>query len=417
MDELATLEPRRLDEVTESALAPDRRTCARFDREHDAIGVLVVKQARSGDRPGLRREAEVLQAVGGTALVRFVELRDLPDATELVVRDTGGPSLAAVLHDPSTRPADALEHLAEACDVIQRLHTTGWTHGRICADHVLLTPRGRMRLCSVRDAAPIEVDPDQARRDRASLLRMVDDWVRSTAGPANKPWVRLVSIRVARRTRRLVDDPDPVLLARVLRRSAVRAPSIRSVLGTAIAATAVGVVSILALGRGGTDGGVEATAALRATTTSTTAVVTGTTPVTPMATTDAAPVDQVPIGTTPTDTTRTSGADRGCDGCTDGMSVEGNTVTVGTTRYRLGRDGDLAVVGDWDCDGDATAALLRPSTGEVHTFDAWPTGSEPLAATALGTFDGATAITAAPTGCGPPVVTDADGTPLSTGSR
>lgn len=377
MDELATLEPRRLDEVAEPARAPDRRTCARFDREHDAIGVLVVKHARSGDRPGLRREAEVLQAVGGTTLVRFVELRDLPDATELVVRDTGGPSLAAVLHDPSTRPADALEHLAEACDVVQRLHMSGWTHGRICADHVLLTPRGRMRLCSVRDAAPIEVDPDQARRDRASLLRMVDDWVRSTGGPANKPWVRLTSIRVARRTRRLVDDPDPLLLARVLRRSAVRAPSIRSVLGTALAVAVVGVVSILALGRGGTGDGVEATVAR----------------------------------------TRTSEADRRCDGCTDGMSVEGNTVTVGTTRYRLGRDGDLVAVGDWDCDGDATAALLRPSTGEVHTFDAWPTGGEPLVATASGTFPGAVEIATAPTGCGPPIVSDADGTPLGTGSR
>ena len=26
---------------------------------------------------------------------------------------------------------------------------------------------------------------------------------------------------------------------------------------------------------------------------------------------------------------------------------------------------------DWDCDGDATPALLRPSTGEVFVFPRW----------------------------------------------
>jgi len=39
------------------------------------------------------------------------------------------------------------------------------------------------------------------------------------------------------------------------------------------------------------------------------------------------------------------------------------------TRYRLGRDGDVAMLGDWDCDGRATPALYRPATGEVFLFD------------------------------------------------
>ena len=28
--------------------------------------------------------------------------------------------------------------------------------------------------------------------------------------------------------------------------------------------------------------------------------------------------------------------------------------------------------GDWDCDGQATPAIVRPSTGHVVLFDAWP---------------------------------------------
>ena len=41
-------------------------------------------------------------------------------------------------------------------------------------------------------------------------------------------------------------------------------------------------------------------------------------------------------------------------------------------RYRVGRGGDIVVLGDWNCDGDRTPAVLRPVTGEVAVFDSWP---------------------------------------------
>ena len=41
-------------------------------------------------------------------------------------------------------------------------------------------------------------------------------------------------------------------------------------------------------------------------------------------------------------------------------------------RYAIGAEGDLVVIGDWDCDGEATPAIARTSTGHVVLFDRWP---------------------------------------------
>lgn len=41
-------------------------------------------------------------------------------------------------------------------------------------------------------------------------------------------------------------------------------------------------------------------------------------------------------------------------------------------RYAIGAEGDLVVIGDWDCDGEATPAIARPNTGQVVLFDRWP---------------------------------------------
>lgn len=38
-------------------------------------------------------------------------------------------------------------------------------------------------------------------------------------------------------------------------------------------------------------------------------------------------------------------------------------------RFRMGEEGDLPVLGDWDCDGADTPAVYRPATGEVFVFD------------------------------------------------
>lgn len=65
------------------------------------------------------------------------------------------------------------------------------------------------------------------------------------------------------------------------------------------------------------------------------------------------------------------------DGCPSDAVWADNVLAVALgdgppRRLRLGQPGDQLVVGDWDCDGDDTPALYRPSTGAVVYFDDWP---------------------------------------------
>jgi hypothetical protein len=50
--------------------------------------------------------------------------------------------------------------------------------------------------------------------------------------------------------------------------------------------------------------------------------------------------------------------------------ADGVLVAAGQ-RWALGQSGDLVAIGDWDCDGQPTPALLRPSTGSVFVFAKW----------------------------------------------
>jgi hypothetical protein len=65
------------------------------------------------------------------------------------------------------------------------------------------------------------------------------------------------------------------------------------------------------------------------------------------------------------------------------------TLVHGDARWRVGRSGDVVVIGDWDCDRTETPAVLRPATGEVWSFPRWPVGDEPLTGTLVATVPGA----------------------------
>ncbi len=80
------------------------------------------------------------------------------------------------------------------------------------------------------------------------------------------------------------------------------------------------------------------------------------------------------------------------DGCDDTVALDGEIVEVGGTRYALGIPGDTAVVGDWDCDGLATARVLRATSGEVFEFDVWATADADAVGRLVGTVDGAVGI-------------------------
>jgi hypothetical protein len=70
-------------------------------------------------------------------------------------------------------------------------------------------------------------------------------------------------------------------------------------------------------------------------------------------------------------------------------------------RYQVGVAGDLALVGDWRCDGGALVALYRPSSGAVFVFESWPRPGERVESTAVTVASSGSSVTAdaRPDGC------------------
>lgn len=104
-------------------------------------------------------------------------------------------------------------------------------------------------------------------------------------------------------------------------------------------------------------------------------------------------------------------ADADGDGCPEALAIERGTgapptgpatvadatvITAGGVRWRVGEPGDLVAMGDWDCDGESSAALLRPTSGDVFVFDGWATPARPLTVLAARRAAGATGIRAEP---------------------
>jgi hypothetical protein len=72
--------------------------------------------------------------------------------------------------------------------------------------------------------------------------------------------------------------------------------------------------------------------------------------------------------------------------------VDRGTVSAGSARWTVGEPGDVIAVGDWDCDGRAAPALLRPATGDVFVFPGWASEGKPLTVEARDRLAGAVAI-------------------------
>jgi hypothetical protein len=79
-------------------------------------------------------------------------------------------------------------------------------------------------------------------------------------------------------------------------------------------------------------------------------------------------------------------------------------------RYRIGRPGDVVVLGRWGC-GAALPALLRPATGELWVWDRWATAEDPQPARLVRRIPGARSVSVEPgPSCDRLRVTGRDGT-------
>lgn len=94
-----------------------------------------------------------------------------------------------------------------------------------------------------------------------------------------------------------------------------------------------------------------------------------------------------------------------------GAGLESPLVEHDGARYAIGLPGDLVVLGDWDCDGTTTPAVVRPADGTVWSFPSWTTGPEVLAAEPVSLAAGAIGATtrAGTEGCDVLAITTAAG--------
>jgi hypothetical protein len=74
--------------------------------------------------------------------------------------------------------------------------------------------------------------------------------------------------------------------------------------------------------------------------------------------------------------------------------------------------GDRVSLGDWNCDGEVTPAVLRPTTGAVFVFDKWATGTSDVSVSPTATIAGAVDVQARDDlqGCSTLVIIRNDGT-------
>jgi hypothetical protein len=381
----------------------------------------------------LEHEAEVLVSARHPGVVELLHVDD--DEHSLTTAWVGDRSLEVVR---TLAPEEAAGVVAALADTLADLHDIGLVHGRVEPSHVILTATGRPVLCGFAGGGyagtlppPSPPPPpdfcDPAAPDGVALASSVDVFgvgallrtlVADGAEDAEpiperrwwperlRPWHgygRRTLLTLADHA--TADETDRRPTARHLAdaiRQAVPGARLPVALGTddgyehlrtdetpsgadrgrpaVLLAAGVGLVLLVIGASSLRDGGGAATTAARATSLPPTSNV-------------APPVQ--PRGPMPV-------LDR------DG------TVHVGEARYAVGAPGDVIALGDWDCDGSVTPALLRTSSGSVFRFDRWATPTVEVEVHAVATVVGAVDLDEAvgPDGCSRLVATLADGSTM-----
>ena len=420
-------------------------------------GGRLVARKRSRDKADAARlvhEAEVLGWARHPGVVELVTCEPDGDAVVLSTDFVGTHSFETLGRVPVERATGLVAAVAET---IADLHELGVVHGRLDPSHVLVGGDGRPILCGfagggrvattpppgpphtpgfcdpaapsdatlspaadvyglgcllrwlIEDGQQTDIEPIPDRRftvsrvraswsgfHRRALLTLADhatDEVASRRPPARRLAQDLLDTVP---TAALVDVPASADRKTFLTRHRITA---LAVLGVAATVGVLGVGALRGSGSAATPNTREVD------------IPSSTTVTTVQVTTTALPV------TTASEASCTSAApvadDLDGDGCGDPVHVEdGRVIVVGTARFTAGEAGDRVAVGDWDCDGTATVAVLRPSSGAVFVFDEWATALSDISVPPRATVPGAVNLQAREhgNGCTTLVALRTDGT-------
>jgi hypothetical protein len=324
-----------------------------MDVTHDTEGGFVAKRAGAADeRRRLQGEAAVLRVLAHPGVVQLVSVEGSDPPDGLVLRRVPGGDLRRL----GPQSLEVIAGLGAAiATTLADLHDLGVQHGAIEASHVLLDDQGRPVLCSFGRAQrglPSAEAGVWRRRDVRALARLllahlepgssigVDRALRQAAGPGRQRrcrdarWLaRRLAVRVP--GARLPDppaapSPDQPQRApaphgeRFARKVAWRRPV--AALGIA---TGCGVVTLAVLAGTGR-----------------------------WSASSLPPGRQLPC----------PAVDAGCRP----VATPAGVLTTSTGRYLVGEPDDVVILGRWSCGSVALPAVLRPKTGQLWTFAAWP---------------------------------------------
>ncbi|HEC09559.1 MAG TPA: hypothetical protein ENI86_08330 [Acidimicrobiales bacterium] len=375
---------------------------------------LVVKTGSGPEAERLRHEARVLAAVDHPGVVELIDVADSDGRVRLATAWIDGVDLVG---EPPTTLIEVARTMAAVARTLADLHEIGIIHGDVSAEHIVVDSVGRVTLCgfsrallSTDEAELVDLTASGGEThsgssgdvaihwpgpavDLAATGALILDLVAAvpdtgngvaieredlthlgelaceSAGPT-PTGIDFTMAELAERLARLCPRPAP---------AGERAdPPGRRGAGRRFAvpvAIAVGALVLVALTGGGsavTDtipsgpGPSDAPAAV------------ATPPPTLRPTTTTAPTPSVApellasaVVPCPLPTRAMQRADIDGDGCPEGWYRTGAVLVADGVRYSIGDDDDLVTVGDWNCDGVATPALVTVPEGRVFLFPGW----------------------------------------------
>lgn len=431
---------------------------ARIRQEQQSAQLVVVKRATEpAQRSALRREAHALGSLRHPGVVDVVDYTTAVDHDELTTGHAGSVTLA------DFRPANMgsiAGVLAGVAGVLADLHAAGHSHQRLAPDHVIIGASRHPTLCSFSEAGQATADAIAA--DMAAVADLIDALMpRAATGPTRRarrqhnalahaaaacraPGANAIDVArrlayvpgsvapeangrgtdlppspavdgsgtspdLAMATTRLAGPASATVESTRTWRDRVQPISAATQSRRALVVAMLGALVLIA----------GALAALSLHNSASIAFTAGTTAT-------SRPAQQPSVSPATRPTTRAEYLPEvvppGCpagtfdidgNGCNDEIEIYANVLRVNDTWFRAGDPGDLVAIGDWDCDGRSTPAILRPTTGAVFVFASWTTVSGALEVAASALHAGATNIEAVERGgCHDLILIDSTGEPL-----
>lgn len=360
--------------------------------------LIAVKQVSLDRSAELKREAELLKKLRHPQVVNFVDITETADGgqklyTSFVSSDTWATR-------PISDPVERTEGMAALAAVIADIHALGITHRNLTANHVMYGENDRPVICSFTRAGDISTenvnldlcaladlmhDSQLDHGHVTSKLASLSDDARSgllNAKELTQQLDRLLAQISAKRTQRGAKQKRKMKSAHNAEHATQKNAKSKSGSLHIMSGTSAVVAVLIAGGAVLIAGGLvmksqhgRATENYHSTTATNSSIIESPHTVETRITVEPTPNIEPPPNAEQPSTTETHPTFEPTPNVEHTGITElthTNIVEYQGRRYSVGVPGDIVVTGDWNCNGVATPAIARISSGEVALAEAWP---------------------------------------------